>query len=75
MERTVMSTPLIPAVIAMVLLAGSALAQESAAQSAKQLQAPDKPLIYDDSHHVIVIATSASSARWCPKRWNHECLR
>jgi hypothetical protein len=50
MEKTGMSMLLMPGVIALVLLAGYwALAQESAAQPAKQLQAPDKPLIYDDS--------------------------
>jgi hypothetical protein len=49
-KRTVRSTLFIPTIVAMVFTAGYlALAQESAAQSAKQLKAPDGPGIYEDS--------------------------
>jgi hypothetical protein len=49
-ERTVRSTLFIPTIVAMVFSVGySSLAQESAAQSAKRLKAPDGPTIYQDS--------------------------
>lgn len=50
MQRTVRSTLFIPTIVAMVISAGYlSLAQESAAQSAKQLKAPNGPAIYEDS--------------------------
>jgi len=49
-KRTVRSTLFIPTIAAMVFSVGySSLAQESAAQSAKQLKAPNGPAIYEDS--------------------------
>jgi hypothetical protein len=49
-ERTVRSTLFIPTIVAMVFSVGYlSLAQESAAQSAKQLKAPNGPAIYEDS--------------------------
>jgi hypothetical protein len=49
-QRTVRSTLFIPTIVAMVISAGYlSLAQESAAQSAKQLKAPNGPAIYEDS--------------------------
>jgi hypothetical protein len=49
-EKTVRSTLFIPTIVAMVFSVGYlSLAQESAAQSAKQLEAPNGPAIYEDS--------------------------
>lgn len=50
MERTLRSTLLIPTIVAVVFSLGYlSLAQESAAQSAKQPKASDGPVIYEDS--------------------------
>ena len=50
MERTVRSTLFIPTIVVMVFSVGYlSLAQESGAQSAKQLKAPNGPAIYEDS--------------------------
>ena len=50
MERTVRSTLFIPAIVALVFsVGGLSLAQESAAQPAKHLKAPDGSAIYEDS--------------------------
>jgi hypothetical protein len=49
-KRTIRSTLFIPTIVAMVFSAAYlSLPQESAAQSAKQLKAPDGPVIYEDS--------------------------
>jgi hypothetical protein len=49
-EGTVRSTLFVPTIVAMVFSVGYlSLAQESAAQSAKQLKAPNGPAVYDDS--------------------------
>jgi hypothetical protein len=49
-KRTVRSTLFIPAIAAVVFSAGYvSLAQESVAPSAKQLKAPNGPVIYEDS--------------------------
>jgi len=49
-RRTVRSTLFIPAIAAVVFSAGYvSLAQESVAPSAKQLKAPNGPVIYEDS--------------------------